>query len=133
MTLCRRDIFSLNAGSSLRLDHRKGLLLFAFASGAFCTSFRTFSTVLRPAATAPVHSKAVKGPPNDMIPHSWQVLHPTAADQHDRVLLQVMTFPRNIGDHFLPVCQTHLSDFSQRRIRLFWRTGHYLHTHTAPL
>src|ERR1700752_2061865 len=108
MTLCRRDIFSFAAGRALGPIHRQFLLLFAFASCAFCGSFRTFSTVLRPAATATVHSQAVKGSPNDMIPDARQIFDPAATNHHDRVFLQVMAFPRNVRDHFVPVSETPL-------------------------
>ena len=38
---------------------------------------------------------------HDMVAHTWQVLHTTAADQHDRVLLQVVAFARDIGRDFM--------------------------------
>jgi hypothetical protein len=37
-----------------------------------------------------------------MITHAGQILHASAANEHDRVLLQIVPFAGNVGDDFLP-------------------------------
>src|SRR5215475_402567 len=39
----------------------------------------------------------VERPPNDLVAHAGQVLHPAAAHQHDRVLLQVVPDTGDVG------------------------------------
>ena len=53
-----------------------------------------------------------------MITHAWQILHPAAANQHNRVLLQFVADARNVGGDFDPVGQTNTGDLAQRRVRL---------------
>src|SRR5262245_3837174 len=56
-----------------------------------------------------------------MVTYPRQVFDPAAANQHDRVLLQVMTHPRDIRGHLDTVGQTHPGDLTQRRVRFFRR------------
>src|SRR3954470_8069431 len=66
-----------------------------------------------------------------MITNTRQILHTAATHEHNRVLLEVMTFIRNVGNHFRAVRETYLCDLSNSRIGLLWRAGHDLHTDTA--
>src|SRR5271170_3182510 len=34
-----------------------------------------------------------------LVPDTGEVLHPATADEHDRVLLEVVPFPRDVGGH----------------------------------
>ncbi len=50
-----------------------------------------------------------------------QVLGAAAADEHDRVLLQVVALARDVGDDLVAVRQAHLGDLAERRVRLLRR------------
>ena len=56
-----------------------------------------------------------------MITHAGQIFNPASAHHNNRMLLQVVTFAGNIGRYFHPVCEPHTSNFSQSRVRFFWR------------
>src|SRR5262245_39963234 len=60
----------------------------------------------------------IQSPTHDMIAHARQIFDATAANQNHRVLLQVMTDPRDIGGHLDAIGQAHTGDFAQRRIGL---------------
>src|ERR1700722_17443744 len=68
-----------------------------------------------------------------MIPNTRQIFYPATPNQYDRVLLKVVTLSRDVGDHFVPVGQTHLCDLPQRRVRLFRCARHHPNTNSAPL
>src|SRR5919204_5577986 len=55
---------------------------------------------------------------NDLVPHAGEVLHPAAADEHDRVLLQVVADARDVGGHLDLAAELDPSDLAQRRVRL---------------
>src|SRR5882757_3855103 len=78
-------------------------------------------SILRAALHAVRDPDSVKGSANHVITHSWQVLHAAPADQHNRVLLQVVTDARDISRHFNSVGQPDAGDFPQGRVRLFRR------------
>src|SRR5271157_4619305 len=80
--------------------------------------FGPLGSVLRPALFAVGHAGRIQRPANHVIPHTGEVLHTAPANQHDGVLLQVVTYARNISRHFDPVGQPHARHLSQRRIRL---------------
>ncbi len=70
---------------------------------------------------------------NDVVPDAGQVLHPSASHQHHRMLLQVMTYTRDVGIHLTPVRETHTCNLSQRRVRLLGRRREHAQTHAPPL
>ena len=45
-------------------------------------------TILRTALHAAVHSSGVKCTAHDVVTHTWEVFHTTAADEHDAVLVR---------------------------------------------
>src|SRR5713101_7696144 len=51
------------------------------------------------------------------------VLAPAAADQYDRVLLQAVTLPGDVGRDLHRVRQAHAGDLPQGRVRLLRRHG----------
>src|SRR3954447_4629871 len=93
----------------------------------------TLRAVLRPSATAFVHTEAVKGAAHNMIAHTRKVLHAATAHQHNGVLLEVVAFAADIGDHFVTIRQPDLRHFAQSRVWLLGRAGHHLEAHTTPL
>src|SRR5688572_24978610 len=56
-------------------------------------------TVLRAALFAILHPRGVEAAAHHVVTHPRQVLHAAAADQHDRVLLQVVAFTADVTDH----------------------------------
>src|SRR5438128_1527660 len=52
--------------------------------------------VLRPALLAPRHTAGVERPAHDVVAHSGQVFYTAAADEHDRVFLEVVSFARDV-------------------------------------
>ena len=64
----------------------------------------TLGPVLGPTLLTILNSESVKRPSHNVIPHAWEVLHPTTTDKNNTVLLQVMTLPTNIGNDLKPVC-----------------------------
>src|SRR5581483_3905771 len=55
--------------------------------------------VLRTGLLAVLHPLGVEHPPDDVVPHPRQVADAAAADQHDRVLLEVVALARDVGRH----------------------------------
>ena len=58
---------------------------------------------------------------DDVVAHAGQVLHAAAADQHHRVLLQVVALARDVARHLDPVGQADARHLAQRRVRLLRR------------
>src|SRR5581483_1942271 len=58
---------------------------------------------------------------DDLVAEARQVLHSTAADQHDGVLLQVVPLTRDVRADLHRVRQTHARDLAQSRVRLLRR------------
>src|SRR6185369_8598598 len=88
--------------------------------------------VLGPARLAVLDAGAVQRAANDVIAHAGQVAHAAAADEHDRVLLQVVPLARNVGRGLSAAGEAHAGDLSQRGVRLLRR--HRLHDEAdAPL
>ncbi len=48
-----------------------------------------------------------------------KVLDAAAADHDHGVFLKVVTFTRDVADHFKAVCETHLGDLAKGRVRFF--------------
>src|SRR5438477_5585024 len=76
--------------------------------------------VLGPALLAPRHTGRIQRPADDVISHSREVFHTTPADEHDRVLLQIVALARDVAGDLQPVREPHARHLAQRRIRLLW-------------
>src|SRR5207302_11415638 len=75
----------------------------------------------RAALAAVLDALGVVGAADDVIAHAGQVLDPAAADQHHRVLLQVVALAGDIAGHLEAVGEAHARHLAQRGIRLFRR------------
>ena len=75
-------------------------------------------SVLRAALLAVGDAGRVERGADHLVADARQVLDAAAADQHDRVLLQVVTLARDVGRDLHPVRQPHARDLAQRRVRL---------------
>src|SRR4028119_619127 len=61
---------------------------------------RVLGPVLGAATLAVLHTLRVEGTTDDVVAAARQVLHAATADKHHRVLLEVVTFARNVSGHF---------------------------------
>jgi len=75
-------------------------------------------TVLRPALAAVFHAGRVERASDDVILHARQILHTATANQHDGVLLQVMSFSGDVSRHLVSVREANPRDLPERRVRL---------------
>ena len=60
---------------------------------------------------------------NDVIANAGKVLYTATADEHDRVLLEVMPFAGDVGGDLEPVGEPHPSDLPQRGVGLLRGRG----------
>ena len=81
--------------------------------------FRSFCSVLGSALFSVRNSVGVLRPSNYMIPDPGQVLYATTSDEHNRVLLKVVTNAWNIRRDFVAVCKTNSCNLTQGGIRFF--------------
>src|SRR5579875_1177728 len=81
--------------------------------------------LLRPVTTtgllAVADTLGVQRTANDLVADAGEVLHPAAAHEHDRVLLQVVAHARDVGGDLDAAGQADASDLAQRRVRLLRR------------
>src|ERR1700761_139056 len=87
----------------------------------YISLLRTLGAVERTALLAVLDALGVEHAADDVIAHARKILPAAAADQHHRVLLQVMAFAGNVGQRFEAIGQAHLSDLAQRGVRLLRR------------
>src|SRR5580704_12109747 len=98
---------NLGSGRTLRVSalRRRDIL-----SGLF----RSFRAVKRTALAAILDPLGVEDAAEDVVAHARQVLHTAAADQHDRVFLQVVAFAGDVANCLDARGQAHFSDLPQR-------------------
>src|SRR5271154_4398228 len=94
---------------------------------------RTLGAVERTALLAVFHALRVENAADDVIANARKVLHAAAAEQHDRVLLKIVAFARDVAHDFIAVRQTHLRDFAKRGVRLLRRRRVDARAHAALL
>src|SRR5690349_17295002 len=82
------------------------------------TSALLLGAVAATGLLAVADARRVERPADDLVANAGQVLHTTAADEHDRVLLQVVPFARDVRGDLHAARQAHTSDLAQRRVRL---------------
>ena len=79
--------------------------------------------VLRASLLAVGNAGGVERGADHLVADARQVFDAAAADQHDRVLLQVVPLAGNVGGDLHPVRQPHARDLAQRREFGFFRGG----------
>src|SRR4051795_3240278 len=77
--------------------------------------------VLRAGLLAVADAGGVERPADDLVAHARQVLDAAAADEHDRVLLQVVALARDVGRDLHRAGDPHAGDLAKRRVRLLRR------------
>ena len=55
---------------------------------------------------------------DDVVADTGKIADAAAADEHDRVFLEVVPLTRDVDGHFLGVGEPHTGDFAEGRIRL---------------
>src|SRR6185503_17680377 len=83
----------------------------------------SLGAVLGPSLHPALDADRVERPAHDVIADARQILDAAAADQHQRVLLQVMADAGNVGRHLDAVGQPDARHLAQRRVRLLGRLG----------
>src|SRR5262245_24596036 len=89
--------------------------------------------VLRPTLLAALDANGVERAAHDVVPHARQVLHAAAANEHERVLLQVVADTGDVGRDFDLVGQADTRDLAKRRVRLLRGLREHAHTDAALL
>src|SRR5215510_1591994 len=70
---------------------------------------------------AAVDAGGVHRAADDVVADAGEVAHAAAADEHDRVLLQVVSLARDVGRDLAPVREAHARDLAERGVRLLRR------------
>src|SRR5688572_13134700 len=70
---------------------------------------------------AVLHPRGVERAADDVVAHAGQVLHPSAADQHDGMLLQVVPLARDVGRDLVAVREPHAGHLAKSRVGLLRR------------
>src|SRR5208337_3102566 len=79
------------------------------------------------------YALCVKYAANDVITDARKVLNAAAANEHDRVLLQIVSFARNVARDLKAIRQTNTRNFPQSRVRRLWGCRVDARAHTALL
>ena len=94
---------------------------------------RTFRAVFGASLATVLYSGGIKGPTNYVVLDAGKVFHPATPDEHNRVLLQVVTLTRDVGRDLDPVGETNTRDLPEGRVRLLWRGRVYARAHSTTL
>src|SRR5439155_6826405 len=89
--------------------------------------------VLGPALLPTLHAAGIQRPAHDVVAHPRQVLDAAAADEHDRVLLQIVPLAGDVAGHLDPVREPDARYLAERRIRLLGRGRVHARAHPALL
>src|SRR5262245_892816 len=81
-------------------------------------SLRPFCSVYRAALLSVLHALRIEHAAKNVVAHARKVLHAATADQHDRMLLQIVAFARDVAHDLVAVGQPHLRDLAQSRVWL---------------
>src|SRR3954469_4316378 len=89
--------------------------------------------VLGAGLLAVAHAGGVERPADDLVAHARQVLDAAAADEHDRVLLQVVALAGDVGGDLDAAGDPDAGDLAQRGVRLLRRGRIHARAHAAAL
>src|SRR5215831_8690120 len=115
--------------SRLGISLRRGMMSFL---DALC-GLGFLGAVFGAALLAVLDSGGVERAAHHVVAHAWKVLHAAAANQDDRVFLQVVALASDVADDFEAVGETYLGDLAQSRVRLLGRRGIDARAHPAFL
>src|SRR5882762_6672659 len=94
---------------------------------------RSLRSVLRAPLVATGNAHRIQCSAHHVIAHTRQILHAAPANQHDRVLLQVVPNAGNISRDFNTIGEAHARHLPQRRVGLFGSLGIYAGADAALL
>ena len=96
-----------------------------------CTGLRSLGTVFGTTLLTTAYTGSIQCTTNDVVTYTGKIFNTTAADQHDRVLLQVVAFAWNVGVNLLAIRQTHTRHLAESGVRLRRCGRRYLDTDTT--
>lgn len=76
-------------------------------------------------------TSGIKNTADDMVAHPRQVFDATTTNHHDRVLLEVVPFTRNIRGHLHTIGEADTGDFPESGVWFLGGHGRHLETHAA--
>src|SRR3954447_23121750 len=82
------------------------------------SALRLLRAVAAASLLAVLHALGVERTADDLVADTGEVLHATAADEHDRVLLQVVADARDVGGDLDPRGEPDARDLAERGVRL---------------
>src|SRR5579872_201605 len=85
--------------------------------------FGALGAIFRAALLPAGYTHRIKRATYYVITHAGEVFYTTTADEHNRVLLQVVTNAWNVSRDFNTIGQANSSNLAQRRVWLFRRLG----------
>src|SRR5690606_15371671 len=97
------------------------------------SGFRALGSVLGAALAAITDAGAVQRAAHRVVAHARQILDAAAADQDDRVLLEVVAFTADVARDLEPVGQAHARHLAHRGVRLLGRGGVHARADTPLL
>src|SRR5581483_7525249 len=80
--------------------------------------FGALGAVLGTTLLALAYASAIERPAHRVIADAWQVLNATPADEHYRVLLEIVSFATDVARDFIPIGQPNTADLAQGRVGL---------------
>src|SRR5918996_358233 len=89
----------------------RGILLFLL-------DLLALGPVARTGLPAVADALGVEGAADDLVADAGEVLHPAAADEHDRVLLEVVAHARDVRGDLDAARQAHAGDLAEGGVRL---------------
>src|SRR5258706_1813990 len=84
-------------------------------------SLRPFGSVYRAALLSVLDALRVEHAAQDVVAHAREILDAAAANEHDRMLLQIMALARDVAHHLIAVGETNLGHFAKLLVRLLRR------------
>jgi hypothetical protein len=94
---------------------------------------RTLDTVLGSTLRTSLDAQGVVRATDNVVTHTGKVPDTTAANQHDRVFLKVVTLTADVGTDLTTVGEAHTCDLSKGGVRLLRGLGANLQADTTPL
>ena len=82
------------------------------------TGLGTLCTVLGAGLHPALHALGIQSAADDVVTHTRKVLNTTAANQNDRVLLQIVANTGDISGNFHTVGQTHTGDLTKGGVKI---------------
>src|SRR3954464_2126514 len=128
-----QDVDELRQVDVVELRIRQDLALRYLSAAGHLNSLsglRRLGAIFRTGLLAVLHALRVQRTAHDVIAHAGQVLHAAAADEHHRVLLQVVPFTADITDDLEAVGEADLGDLAKGRVRLL--RGRRVHAGAHP-